>query len=61
MTTAQLRQAAQEAAEGLRWAEAASLMRRAIDGHPGNPGSALVQRDLARMEQLAASYEESAK
>ena len=55
MTTAQLRAAAQEAAAGLRWAEAADLMTRAVEAYPDN-GGALARDDKARMMQRAAGW-----
>lgn len=57
MTTAQLRNAARNAADQLNWAEAARLMDDAIAAHPErNSKSALARLDMQRMQASADSW-----
>lgn len=60
MTTAELRNAAQAAAERLEWANAADLMERAIAAYPTPPEKrgpgTLARLDLDRMQRDAAGW-----
>jgi hypothetical protein len=55
-TTAQLRNAAREAAAACKWQHAAELMALAIERHPGNRNSPMVQHDLAIMGRTLAGF-----
>jgi len=54
MSTAQLREAAHEAASQCRWLEAASLYEQAVAAYPNTKG-ALAQLDIERLRSKAES------
>ncbi len=58
MTTAKLRAAAREAAEALRWQDAADLMQLAIDRYPPHhPDSAIAKLDKDKMREALANFQ----
>lgn len=62
MTTAKLRNAADDAASRLNWTAAADLMDAAIERHPflTSTRSAMYQADIACMRSRAANWRSTA-